>query len=203
MCINHHQILQSFHSIGIRSSSPLKVLLLQTCLVAFSPMILCHKSCIIPKTIFHLSVKKSLHEITLITKQAGMILLLGFCTKFNVQQTELSATSKKYWCFYNLRGKTRTTEFNWLADEETSHEGQLQLSFTSLLSAPSQSPLSVCCKQFRNGLLYTLMCYLQWKLHVCSIGIWRFIVMVHRSQSLKMNYTKTNRGVKLKLLNRL
>ncbi len=59
-------------------------------------------------------------------------LLLAFCTQFNVQQTELSAASQKYWCFYNLRKKTKTTEFNWLADAETSHEGQLLLSFTLL-----------------------------------------------------------------------
>lgn len=142
----------------------------------------------IKQLISNLPVKKSTHVITVIMKHAGMICSLHFA-QFKVQQTELSAASQKYWCFYNLRKKTKTIEFNWLADVQTSHEGQLQLSFI-YISSPALSQcrsLSVCCGQFRNNLLhmiYHLQMKSKWKWCVAknvSIWTWSFIVIFHRS----------------------
>lgn len=78
-------------------------------------------------------VRKPTHEITRIIKV--LFFLLTFCTRCYLQQNELSAA--------------QTTEFNWLAGGETSHEGQLQLLVLCL---------SFCCGQFTNRLLSTIIC---------------------------------------------
>lgn len=65
----------------ISHSSSLTVLMLEICLVAFLLSLsynVLTRDVFIQKTIFHLPVKKSMHEITLIMKQAGMICFLHF-----------------------------------------------------------------------------------------------------------------------------
>lgn len=81
------------------------------------------------------STQSGSQHMKLLVLSKFFFFLLTFCTRCYLQQNELSAA--------------QTTEFNWLAGGETSHEGQLQLLVLCL---------SFCCGQFTNCLLSTIIC---------------------------------------------